>query len=139
MKKIKNILKSSVLVGGLCLLIMANGWSKDGSLIELARPYLGEYTCEAIYFNGEDKLDDFEYFKLEIGAQGEMKLHIKEKSRKEKTVDLTYEYDDEKKEFLVKTNFSFFKKEERVPFQDGKLTATLRLGGKQVLVKFSKK
>lgn len=139
MKKIKNILKSSVLVGALCLFLMANGWSKEGSLIELACPYLGEYTCEAIYFNGEDKLNDFECFKLEICSQGEMKLRIKEKARKEKMVNLTYEYDDEKKEFLVKSNFGIFKKEERVPFQDGKLTATLRLGGKQVLIKFSKK
>jgi hypothetical protein len=139
MKKRKNIIKSFALVGVLCIFLAANGWSKDDSLSELACPYLGEYTCESIYFNSEDKLADFDYFKLEILSQGEMKLHIKEKARKGKTVVLSYEYDEAKKEFLVKSNFALFKKEERVIFQDGKLTAVLRLGGKQILVKFSKK
>ncbi|MBE5752571.1 MAG: hypothetical protein E7343_00695 [Clostridiales bacterium] len=138
MKKAKKILKSSILVGALSLLLSANGWSKDGSLTEISRPYLGEYKCESLYFNGEDKLGDFEYFKLEIRSGGEMKLLFKEKDKKEKCVDLTYEYDETKKEFTVKSQFGVFKKEEKVPFENGKLTALLRLGGKQVVIKFGK-
>lgn len=139
MKKNKNVLKSSILAGLVCLALTANGWSKDGSLTEIARPYLGEYTCEAIYFNGENKTEDFDSFKLEVCSNGEMKLHIKAKNKKEKIVDLTYEYDDEKEEFIVKSSFGVFKKEERVPYSDGKLTATLRFGGQQLTIIFSRK
>ncbi len=138
MKKIKKILKSSILVGAFSLLLSANAWSKESSLTEISRPYLGEYRCESLYFNGEDKLGDFEYFKLEIRSGGEMKLLFKEKDKKDKCVDLTYEYDEGKKEFIVKSQFGVFKKEEKVPFENGKLTALLRLGGKQVLIKFGK-
>ena len=67
-----------------------------------------------------------------------MKLLFKEKDKKEKCVDLTYEYDETKKEFTVKSQFGVFKKEEKVPFENGKLTALLRLGGKQVVIQFGK-
>jgi hypothetical protein len=138
MKRIRNMMKSSLLVGMFCLVLAANGWTKEGSLTEISRPFLGEYSCESIQFNGEDKLSDFEYLKLEICSNGEMKLRFKEKNRKDKCVNLQYDYDENKKEFIVRSQIGVLKKEERIPYEKGKLTAILRLGGKQVVVKFSK-
>ena len=98
MKRMKGRIRSSLLVG-LLSLSLANGWAKEGKLTEISRPYLGEYTCETIIFDGADKLGDFEYFKLEICSDGQMKLSFKEKGRKDKTLFLSYEYDEKKKEF----------------------------------------
>ena len=137
MKKIGKKIRSSILVG-LVSLALASGWTKNGTLTEISKPYLGEYACEVITFDGKDKLADFEYFKLEICSDGQMKLCFKEKGRKDKTVLLEYEYDEQKKEFTVKSQFGIFKKEEKVPYEDGRLTAFLKIGGKHLIAKFSK-
>lgn len=138
MKKIKNIMKSSVLVGVFCLLLTANGWSKDGKLTDVARPYLGTYECETLYFGGDDKLGDFDYFRLEILSDGTMKLLYKAKDKDPKEVPLKYEYDSNKQEVTVRGQWGIIKSQQTFPLKNGELNAMLRFGSKQIIVKFKK-
>ncbi len=138
MKRIRNIIKSSALVGAFCLLLTANGWSKDGKLTDIARPYLGTYECETLYFGGENKLDDFDYFRLEIASDGTMKLVYKAKNKDPKEIPLKYEYNSDKQEITVRGQWGIVKSQQTFPLKNGELNATLRFGGKQIIVKFKK-
>ena len=138
MKKIRNIAKSSTLVGAFCLILATNGWTKDGKLTEISRPYLGTYECESLYYGGEDKLDSFEYFRLELQTEGKMKLLYREKDKAPKEIPLEYEYDEQTKELIVRGQWGIFKAEKKIPLEKGELNAVLRLGGKQIIVKFKK-
>ena len=102
MRDLKHRLKSSALVGVLCLLLGVSGWSREGKLTDISRPYLGEYRCESLYVGGEDKLGDFDYFRLELSSKGEMKLLYKLKDKEPTEVPLEYDYNSETQEITVR-------------------------------------
>jgi hypothetical protein len=72
----KNILKlkSAAFVGAILLSVTAGAWSKDGKLTEITKPYLGTYECERLYVGDDDKIEEFEYVRLELCKDGELKL-----------------------------------------------------------------
>ena len=138
MRDLKHRLKSSALVGVLCLLLGVSGWSREGKLTDISRPYLGEYRCESLYVGGEDKLGDFDYFRLELSSKGEMKLLYKLKDKEPTEVPLEYDYNSETQEITVRGQWGIFKMQQSFPLKNGELNALLRFGNKQLLIKFKK-
>ena len=138
MKKRKNILKSSILCGLFCLLLSANGWSKDGKLSEISKPYLGTYECESFYLGSEDKLGDYDYIRIELSPDGEMKLSYAQKNKAEKTIPLTYEYDYDTGALTVYAKFGLAKTDKKFTLKDGEITASFSLGKYNVCAKFKR-
>ena len=121
-----------------CLILATNGWTKEGKLTEISRPYLGTYECESFYYGGEDRLDDFDYVRLELQSDGSMKLLYREKDKKANEIPLTYEYDEKTQELAVRGQWGIFKIEKKFPIENGEICGVLPLGGKQITVKFKK-
>lgn len=111
----------------------------DGSLKEIAKPYLGVYECEWLYFGGEDKKDIFEYLRVELKTKGELLVAYKLKKGEKGQVPLSYEYDFKEKTLRVSGQWLLLKIDKKFPLENGEITVVMNLFGKLVNVKFSRK
>ena len=113
---------------------------KEGdSLKEIAKPYLGVYECEWLYFGGENKKDIFEYLRVELKTKGELLVAYKLKKGEKGQVPLSYEYDFKEKTLRVSGQWLLLKIDRKFPLKNGEIIAVMNLFGKLVNVKFSRK
>lgn len=133
MKKL--FLKSPILVG---LLILTACFSnvKDKSLLDVTKPYLGEYGCKEAKLGNKDYLCKFEYVDLELKENKTFVLRYKTEDGKEESVKGEYRYDEEKQK-LYMTGKGGFKRE--FPLKNGELYITLPIGKETLRIIFSKK
>ena len=109
------------------------------SLKEIAKPYLGVYECESLYFGGENKKDIFEYLRVELNPKNELLVGYKLKKGESGKVKLDYEYDFKEKTLHVTGQWMIFKMDRKFPLENGEIRVVMNLFGKLVNVKFSKK
>lgn len=108
------------------------------SLKEIAKPYLGVYECEWLYFGGEDKKDIFEYLRVELKTKDELVLTYKLKDGDTGKVPLSYKYDFDEKMLRVSGQWLLLKIDRKFPLKNGEITVVMNLFGKLVNVKFSR-
>jgi hypothetical protein len=132
-----NKLKSSVLAG-LCTLLMVFPKGKYRDLTDVTQPYLGEYECKQILFDGHDYLDKFDYIYIELKKDDEFFLTYKEKAGKKRTLSGIYEYDKEEQSLVFKTGL-YGEFHRKFPLQNGGLSIMLSFGEKSLLLKFQQK
>ena len=109
------------------------------SLKEIAKPYLGVYECEWLYFGGDNKKDAFEYLRIELKSKGELLVSYKLKKGEKGEVPLSYEYDFKEKTLRVFGQWQLLKIDRKFPLKNGELSVVMNLFGKLVNVKFSRK
>lgn len=136
----KNILKlkSAAFVGAILLSVTAGAWSKDGKLTEITKPYLGTYECERLYVGDDDKIEEFEYVRLELCKDGELKLIYKQPKNRPEQVSMEYRYDEQTKTLYVKGKLGVWRLDKSFSLNNGELTGEMRLGNKNVVVKFKR-
>ena len=138
MKKGRKIIKSSIQVGALTLFLSANGWTTDGKLTEISRPYLGTYECEYLCVGDENKLESFDYIRIELLADGELKLSYREKEKDRKSISLAYDYDEESKTLIVSQNKGIIKSDKKLFLENGEINLSFALGKYTISAKFKK-
>ncbi len=111
---------------------------KGDSLKEIAKPYLGVYECERLYYGSEDKKDIFEYLRVELKTKGELLVTYKLKKGESGKVPLSYEYDFEEKTLRVTGQWMLLKIDKKFPLANGEITVVMNLFGKLVNVKFAR-
>lgn len=131
-------LKSAAFVGAILLFVTAGAWSKDGKLTEIAKPYLGTYECERLYVGDDDKIEEFEYVRLELCKDGELKLIYKQPKNRPEQVSMEYRYDEQTKTLYVKGKLGVWRLDKSFLLNNGELTGEMRLGNKNVVVKFKR-
>lgn len=112
--------------------------SKD-SLKEIAKPYLGVYECEWLYFGDSDKKELFDYLRVELKTKGELLVTYKLKKGEAGKVPLSYEYDFDEQTLRVMGQWMLLKIDRKFPLKKGELNVVTNLFGKLVNVKFSRK
>lgn len=110
-----------------------------GGLQDIAKPYLGTYECEKIFFGNEDATDRFDYIRIELMSEGEMKLLYKEKEGKRGEAKAEYSYDVEKNVLTITADVMGQEKKKSVPVEKGAFDLSVRYGGKMLLMKFVRK
>ena len=131
-------LKSAAFIGAILLAISMGAWSKDGKLTEITKPYLGAYECEHLYLGSEDKIDEFEYIRIELCKNGELKLLYKQpKGNPEQTV-MEYRYDEQTKKLYVKGKLGVWRLDKSFLLDNGEIGGEMKLGTKNVIVKFKR-
>ncbi len=110
-----------------------------GGLKEVAEPYLGTYECEEIYFGDEEKTDRFDYVRLELMPEGELKLLYKEKNGKRNVVEAKYSYDTKTNTLTVYADIAGVEKKKDFAVHKGKIDLSVRYGGKMLMMKFVQK
>ena len=131
-------LKSAAFIGAILLSVTAGAWSKDGKLTEITKPYLGTYECERLYVADDNKIDDFEYVRVELCKNGELKLLYKQPKGKPEQMTLEYRYDEQAKTLYVKGKLGVWRLDKSFSLNNGELTGEMRLGNLNVIVKFKK-
>lgn len=131
-------LKSAAFVGAILLSVTAGAWSKDGKLTEITKPYLGTYECERLYVGDDDKIEEFEYVRLELCKDGELKLIYKQPKNRPEQVSMEYRYDEQTKTLYVKGKLGVWRLDKSFSLNNGELTGEMRLGNKNVVVKFKR-
>ena len=131
-------LKSAAFVGAILLSVTAGAWSKDGKLTEITKPYLGTYECERLYVGDDDKIEEFEYVRLELCKDGELKLIYKQPKNRPEQVSMEYRYDEQTKTLYVKGKLGVWRLDKSFLLNNGELTGEMRLGNKNVVVKFKR-
>lgn len=136
-KRIK--LKSAAFASALALSPLLFNASAAGSLQEIAKPYLGTYECEQIFFGSENRTDRFDYVRIELMPEGEMKLLYKEKNGKSCELEATYTYDVEKNILTISAELLGEVRKKSVAVEKGAFDISARYGGKMLLMKFVRK
>lgn len=129
--------KSSLLVGLTTLLFFFPSF-KTGKLTDIAKPYLGVYTCREAKLGGEDVLTRFDYITIELENAEDCVLRYKEKEGKPHAVAGKYAYDQDGKNLTLSlADASFIKRE--FPVKDGVLFITVPFLGKTLHMQFEQK
>ncbi len=129
-------LKTSILAGLSALLLWAPSW-KDAQLTDISKPYLGVYECTQAHLGSLDCLQRFSDIRLELKDEENFLLIYQEKGGARKKVEGKYCYDKERK-VLVATDAKKGLRRE-FPFEEGKLTVTLPVGRKNLIMQFERK
>ncbi len=129
-------MKSSILAGlaGLCLLLPS---LQDKTLKQVAKPYLGVYECTQATLGSKDLLKSFTEITLELTDEEHFVLFYKEKSGERKKVEGSYRYDEEKGTLTLTEQGSGIQKS--FPLEKGKLTVSLPVGRKRLVLQFKQK
>lgn len=111
----------------------------NDSLKEIAKPYLGTYECEWLYYGGVDRKEIFDYLRVELKTKGELLITYKTKRGERTEVPLSYEYDFDEKTLRVTGQWQLLKIDRKFPLDKGEINVVTNLLGKLVNVKFSRK
>ena len=135
MKRLK--LKSS-LAAGLASLLLCFGDIKDSTLLDVTKPYLGEYACNYARLGDKEFLDGFEYVTLDLKKDGSYLLSFKATDGKKHTETGEYAYDEKEK------TLCFFPRDKsavkkKFPLIGGVLTISAQIGNQQLIVRFTQK
>lgn len=130
----RHIIKSTVLAGLLSLIASAS-CAQNSELVDITKPYLGEYECKRIQLGEEEFSQRFDYIKIELKADETFVLRYREKEGQDKKTTGTYAYDKEKQEITFASDTGAMLKR---PFslKNGKIIIHLPLGNKNILVEF---
>ena len=120
-----------------CILagITAVAYYLPETLKEIANPHLGVYECKEAKFGNEDYLQRFEGITLELKADGEFILTIKEKGGKERREKGKYTYDFARG--VITFDGGNLRRE--FPLREGVLYIQFCMGGKCLSVVFQQK
>ena len=111
---------------------------KTSALTDITKPYLGEYECEQAYFGKEDVLDNFDFIRLELKEDGTFTLYYCEENGKKQTQDGKYTYDKESETLSMTVGkWGIFKR--KFPLDHGEITINMRIGMKNLQLKFRQK
>lgn len=128
----------STFVAGLASVLLCMGNIKDSTLLDVTKPYLGEYECEYARLGDRDFSDGFEFVVLELKGDETYHLSFKEKNGKMHTETGEYQYDAKRKVVCFSPrDISAIKKE--FPLIDGVLTISRQVGNQQLIVRFAQK
>ena len=138
MKTIK--LKSSILASACALLALFPNLSpsKNGSLKEIVKPYLGVYECKNAQLGEKDLLAEFSYIHLELKDKGEFILYYNENEGKKIKTRGKYTYDEKTQTITMEfADGKSFKRD--FPLKNGQLIVSLPLGKEQLCLIFEQK
>ena len=133
-------MKSSFMVGILSLLFTLPflGALRAGSILDVAKPYLGEYECIQAELDGKDMLQDYVFIRLDLKGDNTFLLQCKAKGGEIKKENGYYQYNENSNSITMQLqSFRFFKRE--FPLDKGILTIELPVGGKNILLKFKQR
>jgi len=109
---------------------------KDSSLCDISKPYLGEYECKRAQLGSFDCLRQFSFIRLELKDEENFTLYYQEKGEKKKEQSGKYRYDKERGVILLTDEKGYCRE---FPLSDGKLTVSIPVGGKQLILQFEQK
>lgn len=128
-------LKSSLLAG-LATLLFTFPNLRAGKLPEITKPYLGVYECARVTLGSNDYTEDFEYIRLELKGDGTFLLTYAPKDGVKGSQKGEYEYDDEKKTLCLSLGGEEIKR--KFPLENGEILVNVRMGGKNLIMKFKR-
>ena len=117
MKKLKSILLGCAFF----LSPIQTAAQLPNSLTQITRPYLGTYECKQLLIDGESKLDDFEYIKIELKSDGEMSLYFLDKAGKKGNACAKYEYDEKSQMLTAYTSLGGQTLKRSFPLKNGEI------------------
>ena len=106
------------------------------SLTEIVRPYLGIYECRQMLLDGEDKLNEFEYIKLELKSGGEIVLSFLDKQGKKGKTNAEYEYDEKAQPITIRKNIGNQILKRSFPLKNGEVLVHLIYETRTIVMKF---
>ena len=86
----------------------------------------------------EDKINEFEYVRLELCKNGELKLIYKQPKNKPEQTEMEYRYDEQTKTLYVKGKLGVWRLDKSFSLNNGELGGEMRVGNKNVVVKFKR-
>ena len=123
---------------GLAALMLVLPACGNGSLKDIAKPYLGEYECKSATLGEKDYAQDFSFIRLELKKDDEFTLYYSAKNGKKGEETGTYSY-DEKEETLTITYGDLGVLKRKFPLKNGEIFVTLPIGSQTLSMKFARK
>lgn len=130
-------LKSGI-VCALGALLLSFSSMPNGSLTDIAKPYLGEYECKIATLGNKDYLDEFRSLVLELKSEGEYELryHLKNGYKGKETG--AYSYDKDTGILRLSSDGKEDWKRD-IPLKNGKILVTVPIGIEILHLQFEQK
>ena len=115
---------------------------RSGNLKEITKPYLGVYECTQAKFGSKDVKSEFKSLTVELTSGGEFCLRYALKNGLRDERCCKYSYDEKTGEIILSPDFlpkEIFGKKNKVVLKDGTITAFIRFGRKNLVMKLTQK
>ncbi len=107
-----------------------------GSLEDFSKPYTGIYECEELTLGGEDKLDAFDYIKLDLGDDGNFTLSYKTQQGNAGSLDGAYRMDPAREEITFRAARGGARMSRTFPVRNGVICIDANVLGRLVYAEF---
>lgn len=132
------------LTGAFCVLVcvlslfFAVGAKKEESVKEIAKPYIGTYSCERILFGGEERTEEFSRLSVELKANGTFTLSATDKRGRKYSGGGEYVYDRESDEISFFSPIPYALSGGKMYLERGALRLVSRYDDKLLLIFFKR-
>lgn len=107
-----------------------------GSLPDLSMPYTGVYECERLDYGGRDRLEGFEWVRLELKYDGTFALGYRTKTGSRGSLSGEYEVDAERETITFRAPYKNRQAVRTFPMPDGAILIEENLLGKPLFAEF---
>ena len=108
-----------------------------GSLPDLTKPYMGEYTLKKLTVGGEDYTEKFESVKLTLDYDGGFELSYQEKDGQSGSYAGEYEVSSEREEITFSSKAGLRTVQRTFPMKNGSSLIDMKLGVKLLHAEFA--
>ncbi len=108
---------------------------KSDSLKEITKPHVGFYECKEIYFNGENKTDEYKNLTVELTAKNQFILRYQDKDGKKIEKKCKYSYNQETGVVKLKNMRGLWGVKSKITLQKGEMNVFVRFGKKNLKIK----
>ena len=110
----------------------------DQSLVDVTKPYLGEYECIRAEFDKRDCLQSFKFIRLTLQSDGRFTLAYQEKEKGEKMeMGGQYIYDKSQNELVFTLEYPQAL-QKRCSIENGKITILVPIADKTFIAEFGR-
>jgi len=112
---------------------------KSDSLKEITKPHVGLYECKEIYFNGEEKTDEYKNLTAELTANNQFILRYEDKNGKKIDKQCKYSYNEKTGVIKLKNVRGLWGVKTKITLQKGKMNVFVRFGKRNLRIKLEQR
>lgn len=132
MKKLKSFLFGFALF----LTPIQSSAALPNTLTQITKPYLGMYECTQLLLDGENKLDEFKYIKIQLKHDGDLVFTFLDKKGMKGESSAQYEYDEDRQALAVYSSLGGKKLKREFPLKNGEIFVHIIYETKTIMMKF---
>lgn len=109
---------------------------ENSSIKDLTHPYINTYECTRATLGETDLLEEYEYFRIIVGENNDLKVLFKRKDGKAYEFSSKYTFDDTTHELTAEIGVLGYTYKQKTIIEKGRFTISMPILNKQLIMIF---